>query len=146
MTITPWNSGLSRMAIGSSGKIQGRSGAINQPQLGARLPLPCPLRLWQQQQLFFSWCMPVKPHLGGSCTFYLLPLVLITILYGDRIAVVCAGVALLCADYFLQDPVFSFYTSEYNDLIWFAALAAVGIATTRKLFRRSSGGNAASSR
>ena len=76
--------------------------------------------------------------------FYLLPLVLIAIFYSDRIAVICAGVALLCADYFLQDPVFSFYTSEYDDLIWFAALAAVEIPTTRKLFPRSSGDVASS--
>ena len=77
--------------------------------------------------------------------FYLLPLVLITVLYSDRLAVICAEVALLCADYFLQDPVFSFYTSEYADLIWFAVLAAVEIKLTRKLFPRNSG-KAASSR
>lgn len=68
--------------------------------------------------------------------FYLLPLLLITIAYSHRIAILCAGVALLCADYFLQDPIYSFYTSEYPDLIWFAALAAIQMKVARRLFPR----------
>src|SRR5262249_4851652 len=51
--------------------------------------------------------------------FYLLPVVVIAVLYAGRAAMLCAGAAILCADYFLQDPVFSFYTAEWNDLIWF---------------------------
>jgi hypothetical protein len=49
--------------------------------------------------------------------YYLLPVVLITLFYNGRAAMLCAGVAILCADYFLEDPVFSFYTSVWGDLI-----------------------------
>jgi hypothetical protein len=59
--------------------------------------------------------------------YYLLPLVPITLFFGGRAALLCAGVAILCADYFLQDPMFSLYTSEWDDLIWFTALAVVAI-------------------
>jgi hypothetical protein len=76
--------------------------------------------------------------------FYLLPLVLIALLYTDRVAVICAGMALLCADYFLQDPVFSFYSSEYGDLIGFAVLAAFTIKSTRYVFSRNNGDTASS--
>jgi len=50
-----------------------------------------------------------------------------------RAAMFCAGIAILCADYFLEDPVFSFYTSEWGDFIWFAVLAALAIKTTEHL-------------
>jgi len=70
--------------------------------------------------------------------FYLLPLVVIAVLYTGRAAMLCAGVAILCADYFLQDPVFSLYTAEWKDLIWFAVLAAVAIKTTENLLPPSS--------
>jgi hypothetical protein len=78
--------------------------------------------------------------------FYLLPLALVAILFTDGIAVLCAGVALFCADFFLQDPVYSFYTSEYDDLIWFAALAALTIASIRRLLLRHNGDIASSDR
>ena len=39
--------------------------------------------------------------------------------------------------YFLQDPIFSFYTSEYDDLILFVALAGLGIKAVQKLIPRS---------
>jgi uncharacterized protein DUF4118 len=65
--------------------------------------------------------------------FYLLPLVLVTVFYTAQAALLCAGVAILCAAYYLQDPVFSFYTSEWDDLIWFAVLAALAIKTTEHL-------------
>jgi Domain of unknown function (DUF4118) len=64
---------------------------------------------------------------------YLFPLVLITLFYSGRAAMFCAGIAILCADYFLEDPVFSFYTSEWGDFIWFAVLAALAIKTTEHL-------------
>jgi hypothetical protein len=65
--------------------------------------------------------------------YYLLPLGLIAVLYSGRAALLCAGIAILCADYFLQDPVFSFYTSEWGDLVWFAILAAFAVKTTEHL-------------
>jgi hypothetical protein len=65
--------------------------------------------------------------------YYLFPLILIAVFYSARAAVLCAGVAILCADYFLQDPVFSFYTSEWDDLMLLAVLAAFAIKTTEYL-------------
>jgi len=73
----------------------------------------------------------------GLVYFYLIPLVLIAIFSTARIAILSAGMALLCADYFLQDPIYSFYTSEYDDLILFAALAGLGIKAVQKLIPRS---------
>jgi Domain of unknown function (DUF4118) len=65
--------------------------------------------------------------------FYLLPLIAIVVFYSARAALLCAGVAILCTDYFLEDPLLSFYTSEWDHLIWFAVLAAVLIRTTEYL-------------
>jgi hypothetical protein len=64
---------------------------------------------------------------------YLMPLIVIAALYTERAAILCAGVAILCADYFLQDPIFSFYTAEWADLILFAAVAALAIKSTGNL-------------
>ena len=50
----------------------------------------------------------------------------------------------MCADYFLTDPVFSFYTVEWDDLIWFAVLAAFAIKTTESLLPPSSRDTASS--
>ena len=73
----------------------------------------------------------------GLVYFYLIPLVLIAIFSTARIAILSAGMALLSADYFLQDPIYSFYTSEYYDLILFLALAGLGIKALQKLIPRS---------
>jgi len=45
----------------------------------------------------------------------------------------------LCADYFLQDPIYSFYTSEYDDLILFAALAGLGIKAVQRMGSQTKG-------
>jgi hypothetical protein len=78
----------------------------------------------------------------GLVYFYLIPLVLIAIFSTARMAILSAGMALLCADYFLQNPIYSFYTSEYDDLILFAILAGLGIKAMQKLIPRSSGDRA----
>ncbi len=70
---------------------------------------------------------------------YLLPLVWIAMLYSGWIAAMYAGAAIVCGDYFLQEPIYSFYTSEYKDLAGFAALAATEVKLTQSLFPRSSG-------
>src|SRR5579864_4703886 len=70
---------------------------------------------------------------------YLLPVILIAVLFSGRLALVCAGIAVLAADYYLQDPIYSFYNSnilEFGDSIWFAILAALSIKTTRMLLPR----------
>jgi len=75
----------------------------------------------------------------GLVYFYLIPLVLIAISSTARIAMLSAGIALLCADYFLQDPIYSFYTSEYDDLILFAALAGLGIKAVQRMGSQTKG-------
>src|SRR6516164_5919215 len=50
---------------------------------------------------------------------YLFPVTLIAALYNGRLAVLGAALALLCADYFLQEPQYSFANEnplEYGDL------------------------------
>jgi K+-sensing histidine kinase KdpD len=72
--------------------------------------------------------------------FYLLPVALIAFLFSGRLAIWCAGIAIICADYFLQDPLYTLYNTnplEYGDLIWLAMLAALAIKCTRKLMRPS---------
>jgi len=70
--------------------------------------------------------------------FYLLPVVLIAILYTGRLALLCAAIAMVLADYFLQYPIYSFANEdplEYGDLICFAVLAAMAIKCIRVLVR-----------
>ena len=89
--------------------------------------------------LFYVHTTQTSPH--RLVYFYLLPLILIAVLFSGRLALVCAGIAVLAADYFLQDPIYSLYNSnflEYGDLIWFAALAALSIKTTGMLLPRPS--------
>lgn len=70
--------------------------------------------------------------------FYLLPIALVALLHGSRTALLCVGVATLCAAFFLYDPIYSFRIAgrlAFGDLICFAILAAIGIKCTRELFR-----------
>jgi len=60
--------------------------------------------------------------------FYLLPVVLIAFLYNSGLAMLSAAIALICADLFLQDPIYSLANDnplEYGDLVWFALLAVM---------------------
>jgi K+-sensing histidine kinase KdpD len=73
--------------------------------------------------------------------FYLLPIALVTMLYGSVPALLCVITATACADYFLYDPVYSFDISsrvEFGDLACFTFLALVGIKCATELFWRSS--------
>jgi K+-sensing histidine kinase KdpD len=67
---------------------------------------------------------------------YLFPVGLIAALYNGRLAVLCAAVAIVCADLFLQKPLFSLANEnplEYGDLIFFALLAVTTIKFVRVL-------------
>jgi K+-sensing histidine kinase KdpD len=69
---------------------------------------------------------------------YLLPIIFIAILYTGRLAMLCTVMALVFADYFLQDPLYSLANSnplEYGDLICFAVLAGISIKCIRVLMR-----------
>jgi K+-sensing histidine kinase KdpD len=69
---------------------------------------------------------------------YLFPVALIAALYNGRFALLCAAMAMVCADYFLQEPLYSFANDnplEYGDLVCFALLAVTAIKVIRELVR-----------
>lgn len=69
---------------------------------------------------------------------YLFPVALIAAMYNGRLAVLSAVVALFCADFFLQDPIYSLANDnprEYGDLFVFALLAVPAIKFIRALVR-----------
>jgi K+-sensing histidine kinase KdpD len=70
--------------------------------------------------------------------FYLIPLALVTMLYGRLPALLGVVTATACADFFLYDPLYSFNISsriEFGDLACFALLAFLGVKCTSELFR-----------
>ncbi len=69
---------------------------------------------------------------------YLFPVALIAGFYSGRLAVLSVVTALLCADYFLQEPLYSLANDnprEYGDLFCFAILAITAIKFIRELLR-----------
>jgi K+-sensing histidine kinase KdpD len=84
------------------------------------------------------WRLKSNAAGGGALIYiYLLPVALIAA-YNSYLALLCAGLALLCADYFLQDPPFSFSIDsalDYGDLFCFAVLAAITIKLIREILR-----------
>jgi K+-sensing histidine kinase KdpD len=89
---------------------------------------------------------------GGSYRLvyiYLFPVALVAALYNGRLALLSAAIALLCADFFLQDPLYSFVKDnplEYGDLFVFALLAIPTIKFIRELARPRPKGLKAGSR
>jgi K+-sensing histidine kinase KdpD len=74
----------------------------------------------------------------GLIYIYLFPIALIAALYNGRVAVLCIGVALVGADYFLQEPIYSLANDnprEYGDLVCFTVLALTAIKFIRELVR-----------
>jgi K+-sensing histidine kinase KdpD len=71
---------------------------------------------------------------------YLFPVVLIAALFNGRLALLCATVAIVCADLFLRKPLYSLANDnprEYGDLIYFALLSVTAIKFIRVLARPS---------
>jgi K+-sensing histidine kinase KdpD len=69
---------------------------------------------------------------------YLFPVTLIAALYNDRVAALSTVIALLCADFFLEDPLYSFVDDnplQYGDLFCFTLLAIPAIKFIRELAR-----------
>jgi K+-sensing histidine kinase KdpD len=69
---------------------------------------------------------------------YLFPVALIAALYNGRLALLGTTIALICADYFLQKPLYIFGNDnplEYGDLFVFALLAVIAIKFIRVLVR-----------
>src|SRR5215813_2369990 len=75
----------------------------------------------------------IQVTVGGShqlIYFYLFPVIWIRTLFSDALAAVCALIASVLANYFLQDPLYSLYIDnplEYGDLIGFIVLSLLGI-------------------
>jgi K+-sensing histidine kinase KdpD len=70
--------------------------------------------------------------------FYLLPMVLVAILYGIPSAIICVTAASVCAAFFLYEPIYSFYVSnplDLGELICFTGLALIGAKCTADLMR-----------
>jgi len=70
--------------------------------------------------------------------FYLFPVALIAALYNGRLALLGTALALICADYFLQKPLYIFGNDnplEYGDLFVFGLLAVTTIKFVRVLTR-----------
>jgi K+-sensing histidine kinase KdpD len=78
----------------------------------------------------------IKVTVGGShqfVYFYLFPVIWVRILYSDGLAALCAAIASVLANYFLQDPLYSLYNEnplEYGDLVCFLVLALLAIKCT----------------
>jgi K+-sensing histidine kinase KdpD len=69
--------------------------------------------------------------------FYLLPIALVTILYGRWPALLGVFAAAACADYFLYDPLYSFAIDtrvEAGDLACFMLVALLGVKCASELF------------
>jgi K+-sensing histidine kinase KdpD len=63
---------------------------------------------------------------------------LIAALYNGRLAVLNTAIAIICADFFLQDPLYSFANEnllEYGDLLVFTLLAIPAIKFISELVR-----------
>jgi len=75
----------------------------------------------------------IKLTVGGShqvVYFYLFPVILIRVLFSDALAALCAVIASLLANYFLQDPLYSLYNADpldYGDLVCFLVLSLLAI-------------------
>jgi K+-sensing histidine kinase KdpD len=70
--------------------------------------------------------------------FYLFPVALIAALYNGRLALLGTAIALICADYFVQKPLYILGNDnplEYGDLFCFAVLAITAIGFIRGLWR-----------
>jgi|SRR5215469_5632146 len=70
--------------------------------------------------------------------FYLFPVIFIAALYNGRLALLSTAIALLCGDYFLQEPLYSFANDnplEYGDLFCFGLLAILAIKFMREVLR-----------
>jgi len=78
----------------------------------------------------------IKVTVGGShqfVYFYLFPVIWVRILFSDVLAALCAAIASVLANYFLQDPLYSLYNEnplEYGDLVCFVVLALLAIKCT----------------
>jgi K+-sensing histidine kinase KdpD len=84
------------------------------------------------------WQLKVTTGSKHLVYLYLLPVLLIAVLNNGRLALLCAVIAIVGADYFLQEPLYSLAVDnalQYGDLICFAVLAALAIKCIREFIR-----------
>lgn len=80
--------------------------------------------------------------------FYVLPIIIVAIVYGRGPALLGMCAAFLCADYFLYEPLYSLDIAsrvEFGDLACFSVLGLIGIKCVGELFRPSAAKAAANS-
>jgi K+-sensing histidine kinase KdpD len=87
----------------------------------------------------FLWQMKLGTAHGTALIYlYLFPLVFIAAVYNGRTAILGAALAMVCANYFLQEPMYSFGVEnrlDCADLFCFALLAAITVKCVRVLMR-----------
>lgn len=85
------------------------------------------------------WCLgltrisPLDP-----LSFYVLPIIVVAIIYGQWPAWLAVIAACECADFFLYSPLYSFdlpSRAEFGDLVCFSLLALIGAKCVAELFR-----------
>lgn len=85
------------------------------------------------------WYLKLTPFsVRDPVFFYVLPIVVVALIYGRLPALLGAFAAFLCADYFLYDPLYSLNISsrvEFGDLACFTLLALIGVKCVGELFR-----------
>jgi len=95
------------------------------------------------------WCVSSTAASSYNLVYiYLFPVALIAALYNNRLALLAIAISLLCADYFLQKPLYVLGSDnplEYGDLFVFAILAVTAIKSIQVLVqpdnRRNSSGD-----
>src|SRR5579863_8776892 len=86
--------------------------------------------LWYLKLTTFSLRDPVF--------FYVLPIIVVALVYGRGPALLGVCAAFICADYFLYEPLYSLDISsrvEFGDLACFSLLALIGVKCVGELFR-----------
>jgi K+-sensing histidine kinase KdpD len=108
------------------------------PVLKGTLPITVSLGLMCAATVILWHLYLMTGGAQGLVYIYMFPVALIAGLYNGRLALLSAAIALVCADYFLQEPLYSLAIDdplEYGDLFCFALLAATGIKFIRVLVR-----------
>jgi K+-sensing histidine kinase KdpD len=113
---------------------------------------------WGERMWITKGTVPVAASLGFVCAvtavlwylklatagpehplfFYLVPLSLVTFLFGRVPALLGVLTAAVCADFFLYDPLYTFdmpSRGEFGDLAWFGVLAVIVVKCAGELFR-----------
>jgi len=86
------------------------------------------------------WYLGPAFSLHDPVFFYVLPIIVVAIIYGRGPALLGVCAAFLCADYFLYEPFYSLEITtrvEAGDLACFSLLTLIGVKCVGELFRPS---------